>query len=570
MPLRFFAVHGCSLTALALLELALGGAAHAASTPIEPDFKVTSFHASSGDVPLFVDEAHAAVHRPLRSAKERPPFLGERAAAAFEQLGLTIVELGQLRDGDAAVGLPVWFDRAQDAVGVLTNEIIVRGDDDRAAVAISRVAGLKSWSETTFSRRLFRAQFVSPDAALKAANSLARTPGIRFAHPNFLLPKDFRGNSPAHEPYFSRQWHLENNGQLGGVVGADINVNAAWAVTTGTPETLVAVLDGGFELTHPDLERAWYRNVTEIPGNGVDDDLNGYVDDVTGWNFWAKSADPSSGLLAEHGTAAAGLIGARANGKGMTGVCPECTILPIVVGWEAASDAEAFYYAEKIGAPVISNSWGYPVGTPVTDVVVEAIDTVARRGRKGKGTIVLFAMNNLNIDDCVGDKPDISSLASVIAVSASSDQDKKVSSSGWGACMEILAPTYETNRPGIATTDLTGDRGYNTKTTPGDLLDLDYTNDFGGTSAATPITAGVFALMLSINPELTRNEALAIVEASAAKIDPTVAAYDPVSGFSKTHGFGRIDAGKAVRAAEAFRKYSRSERPSGQAQTKTY
>jgi subtilisin family serine protease len=200
-------------------------------------------------------------------------------------------------------------------------------------------------------------------------------------------------------------------------------------------------------------------------------------------------------------------------------------------------------------------------------VLVEAIDTVAREGRGGKGTIILFAMNNLDQDDCVGPNPDISSLASVIAVSGASDLDRKVSMSAWGDCMEVLSPTYETDRPGVATTDLTGKRGYNNGRYPGDLADLDYTVGFGGTSAATPIAAGVFALMLAVNDGLSRDEALAIVEATAAKVSPEDAQYDAQTGFSHKYGFGRIDAARAVRAAAAFRKYSRSERGAGPGRT---
>jgi subtilisin family serine protease len=115
------------------------------------------------------------------------------------------------------------------------------------------------------------------------------------------------------------------------------------------------------------------------------------------------------------------------------------------------------------------------------------------------------------------------------------------------------------NRPGIVTTDLVGQRGYNNGRRPGDLSDMDYTNDFGGTSAATPISAGIFGLMLSVNPELTRDEALDLVLRNADKVQPELAQYDPVTGFSSKYGYGRINAARAVSAAKALKKYSKAK-----------
>jgi subtilisin family serine protease len=102
---------------------------------------------------------------------------------------------------------------------------------------------------------------------------------------------------------------------------------------------------------------------------------------------------------------------------------------------------------------------------------------------------------------------------------------------------------------------MVGTKGYNNGVKPGDLADLAYTNNFGGSSAATPIAAGVFGLMFSINQNLTRDEALSMVLATADKVHPELANYD-ASGFSRKYGFGRINAAKALRAVEVFRKYS--------------
>lgn len=525
-----------------------------------PAYKAAYFFAQGRVQHFAIDNQYVAVaHRPA-------PAAAIPGGEALAPLGLDLVARTTVSRTDVVVGLPIWFDAAHHVAGVLTNEIVVRVDTGASIMPLKKSRGLASMHETAFKKGLFLAKYASPWDALAAANALTGQAGIRYAHPNFLLPKIFRSR-PEGEPYFAKQWHLENSGQFGGSGGADIHVRAAWDITTGAPETIIAVLDGGFELEHPDLDGAWAHNRAEIPGNGIDDDNNGYVDDVLGWNFLSKGPDAGTGILAFHGTATAGLAGARHNGQGVAGVCPNCQLLPLSLAWQASSDAEAFYYAQARGAAVISNSWGYPVGTPTTDVLMEALTTVAKEGRGGKGTLILFAMNNRNIDDCSGAYPDVSSLASVVAVSASSDQDKKVVEAAWGACMDILSPTSETNRAAITTTDQSGKDGYNDGVSPGDLVDRAYTTRFGGTSAATPIAAGVFALMLSVNPALTRAEALAMVEATADKIDPAAAHYDAQTGFSQSHGYGRINAGKAVRAADAFRRYTRIERQGGAART---
>lgn len=527
----------------------------------------SGFYAGGVFKPLVIDKDHVAVRGP--SAGPRVSVLSDAEAARFLEMGVTIVQRGAVRDTTAIVGYPIWFNKEKEAVGVLTHEIVVRLAKPEAQKLVREAAGFADLRPMAGRSDVFLAKFSSPMAALLAANALYKGRDVVYAHPNFMVPKVWRAGPASKvvgvkrsddEPFFQHQWHLENGGQFGGTAGADIHVRGAWEVTEGESDVLVAVLDGGFEISHPDLDGAWRRNAGEIPGNAVDDDGNGYVDDVLGWNFWADASHPSAGIIDDHGTAVSGLVAARKNGSGVVGTCPRCSLLPVTLSWEIAEDAAAFAYAASQGAAVITNSWGYPVGTPTTDVLEDAIAAAARDGRGGKGAIILFAMNNLNQDDCIGSEPDISSLDSVIAVSGASDLDKKVVSSAWGECMEYLSPTWEGGRPGIATTDLTGRSGYNSGTTSTDLPDAAYTNDFSGTSAATPISAGVFALMLTVNDGLSRNEALAMVLATADKVHPELAAYDPQTGFSKKYGYGRINAARAVRAAELFRKYTQRDR----------
>lgn len=519
-----------------------------------------SFYSQGKKKQLLIESEWRVVGKQDAGTQKNVPH---ELAKSISAMGLGVVPASAKSDA-TEIGIPVWFNKAKGAIGILTNEIVIRTDNVDLIGALRKSGDFVSVRESKVKRGLFVVSYKDPSAALVWANKLYGQPGIKYAHPNFRIPKNWRSklqkmNDPTLEPFFAAQWHLSNTGQGGGTPGADIHVKEAWQVTLGSEDVVVGVLDAGFEVSHPDIQPGWLINHEEIPGNGIDDDSNGYIDDVNGWNFRTGTGDITDGYVSDHGTAVAGLVGARINGRGMSGVCPRCTMLPISLSWEVVEDAEAFYYAQHFGAHIITNSWGYPVGTPSTDAVVDAINEVAATGRDGKGTIILFAMNNINQDDCVGDEPDISSLDAVIAVSAASDLDKKVSFSAWGACMEFLSPSYESGRRGIATTDLLGNQGYNTGTRPGDLPDLDYTNDFGGTSAATPIAAGVFGLMLSVNENLTRDEALAMVLATADKVHPDLARYDP-SGFSQKYGFGRINAAKALRAVEVFRRYSSKSR----------
>lgn len=541
------------LVTLALGTLVLAAEARAG---LQPEAAlVTSFRTRGRDRRLVIDRNHVAVRRDPSVAHTKAAFLTDAEDRAFTQLGVELGERKGVRVGTVVSGYPVWFDEEHGAVGVLTNEIVARLDSRAAVRRLQALKGLAAFRETPFVKGVYLAKFASPMAALNGANELLKAKGVVWAHPNFMLPKEYRG-APVTDPLFSSQWNLNL-----------IEAPAAWELTTGSSDVAIAVLDAGFEVAHPDMDAAWFRNSKEIPGNGVDDDGNGYVDDVSGWNFWAKDNDPSTGIYADHGITVAGIAGARKNGKGVVGVCPDCALLPESLDWTPASDAEAFYYAGKMGVPIISNSWGYPQGIPGMDFLVEAIETVSVHGRGGKGVLIIFAMNNHNINDCAGANPDVSSLPGAIAVSASSDLDKKVLDAAWGPCMEVLAPSSELDRRSITTTDTTGAQGWNNGHNPVDLKDLDYTSQFGGTSASAPTVAGVFGLMLSVNGALTRDEALAMLEATADKIDPDVARYDPVTGFSQKYGYGRVNAARAVRAAEAYKKYTQREREAGAART---
>jgi len=282
---------------------------------------------------------------------------------------------------------------------LLTNEIIVKV---RAGTAPLTVNALLPGA-LRFARQLFGAddelivELVSPktDDPLALANALAAEWWIEWAHPNFL--REYTLAALPNDPLFPDQWHLRNTGQGGGISGADAELVAAWDVTTGSPDIVIAVIDDGVLQSHPDLSPNLWTNPGEIAGNGVDDDGNGKVDDVHGWDFVRNTSDTNPiGGVDSHGTSVAGVAAALGNdGVGVAGACQRCRILPVKIfhGSSFAGDsvaAEAIRYAAR-HADVLNNSWG---GATPSSAISSAIELSVTSGRGGKGTPALFAAGN--------------------------------------------------------------------------------------------------------------------------------------------------------------------------------
>lgn len=452
----------------------------------------------------------------------------------YRRLG---VELVRRIDGEKNFGrgLPVRF--SSGGVGLLTDAILIGVDDINRiktvlseAIRVERLIGAAD---------IYRVKFLSPEAALRSLKLLRSEKSLRFAHPDFRLPIESRGSiDPTEEPLWSVAWHLKKTA-----------ASEAWEKTTGSSSVLVALIDLGFEVDHPDLQDAWAVNTGEIPGNRKDDDGNGLVDDVLGWNFGVRGPNLLYGAGPGHGTATAGIIAARTNGIGGSGVCPACRVLPLVIDDQVSSAVAAFYYAKSRGAAVVSNSWGYRVGTPETEALSEAIQKIAVDGRGGQGTSVVFAMGNKGRDDCRGSEPDISALPFVIAVSSADFRDKKIADAGYGPCLAILAPSSVGRTQGVVTTDRRGSKGFNSGSERGDLADLDYTNSFHGTSAAAPQVAGALALLYDLCPSIGAHIAYDLLVSSADKVSPEEASYDPVTGRSLLYGHGRLNIGAMIEKA---------------------
>ncbi len=338
--------------------------------------------------------------------------------------------------------------------------------------------------------------------SVSLAATLQHTPGVRHAHPDFLASID---TNDVMDPLFADQWHLQNTGQGGGARGADIHALQAWSVTEGL-EAVIAVLDGGHEIDHPDLLEA-----------------------LVAAHDYADGDDDPAG--SPHGTSVSGLAIGRANSIGIRGVAP-------LAGWVAmrlGSDsgvAESFAFADAHGAVVHSNSWKYMDPSYLPTVVHEAIVNAVTHGRGGKGMIVVFSAGN----DArpIRTQSALAVLEETIAVGASTDFDQRAAYSNLGAELDLLAPSD-------------GGSSAITTTYPEGL----YTPNFGGTSAAAPQVSGVVALILSVNPDLTAGQVRRIIEHTCQVIDASISPAPAVTGHSSWHGYGRLDAAAAVQAALA-------------------
>ncbi len=361
---------------------------------------------------------------------------------------------------------------------------------------------------------------------------------VVYSHPNFVVHAAPRQVTVADE-YFGQQWHLNNTGQGGGTADADIDVLDAWTITQGE-DVRVGMLDDCCDTDHEDL-RSNYLNIGQDINDGDD--------------------DPRPAQIGErHGTCVMGLICAAGNDAGVRGVAPNARFTATRgLGFTTiAEQASAYTFARQQDVGVHNNSWGY-IGLPAPDVVADAIRTAFEDGREGKGMVILFASGNDGRE--AGD--DIAALATVIAVGATNASDVRSSYSNYGAHLEVVAPSNfgeeaVTLLPSLVTTDNTDDAGY---AEPGynfggfddygfpDLANPDYTQTFGGTSGACPITAGVAALILSANDQLTATQVRVILEHTAEKVSPADAEYDGVTSHSLKYGYGRINAAAAAQIA---------------------
>ena len=336
-----------------------------------------------------------------------------------------------------------------------------------------------------------------------------------------LVPNDF---------LYSAQWYLET-----------LRSPASWDISTGSSDVIVAVLDSGIDLNHPDLEDNLWKNENEIPGDNIDNDHNGFEDDYDGWDFVSGDENPSpeitegfSDTIVSHGTLVAGLIGAVGNnGKGIAGILWDVKIMPLRIldtdGTGYTYDVrQAIRYAVENGADVVNLSF------TTTQQDAQLLETI--RWAYAQGVVIVTSVGNDNTD--LLQSPvfpacyDLfQSENMVIGVGATDRADAKASFSNYGkGCVDISAP-------GI---DILGtvyhDPDYLLLSTP-------YGGPWEGTSVAAPLVTGAVALMKAAYPTLTPEQIIRLLRLSA----------DPVEEASalarQAMGNGRLDIANALDAS---------------------
>ncbi len=349
------------------------------------------------------------------------------------------------------------------------------------------------------------------------------------AHADLIVPITFTQSNPSDE-LFGLQWHLENTGQFGGITDADIDVRDAWEVTTGSG-VRVGMFDDGCDVFHEDL-------------------VSNYIG--VSQNFGPGGSEIALGF--GHGTAVMGLMAGAANSIGVRGVAPEAEFT--ASGGTGAGPfppdtqiASSYSFAVDNSVDVHNNSWGGPVGI-ISDVIREAIQDAATNGRDGKGMVILFAAGNDAREVEPGDG--YSTFGEVLQIGATGQHDTIANYSNYGVTQDLMGPTMGSDGVGLVTTDITGSGGFNDGNTPFDLEGSpNYTRVMSGTSGASPVVAGVAALVLSENPNLNRVQVRNLLIHTTDQVSELDADYGATTKFSLRYGFGRVNAGKAVEAASA-------------------
>ncbi len=329
-----------------------------------------------------------------------------------------------------------------------------------------------------------------PEAVPRALSSLARQSAvIARVEPDGIVRA---AQSVPSDPRFGELWALHNSGQTGGTADADIDAPEAWMIATGSRDVRVAVLDTGVDYAHEDLAANMWVHPGELPGNGVDDDGNGFTDDLRGWDFYNDDIDPFDDH--RHGTHVAGTIGAVGNnGRGVAGVCWRVTLMPLkVLGPDGAgviSDAvEAIHYASRMGAQVAVGAWG---GTVFSAALRQAIADADAHG-------ILFVAPSPNGGgdlDLAPFYPAAFDNPNIISVRSSDHRD------------------LETGGHGLLSVDLSAPGVAILSCLPGNAYGL-----LSGTSSGVAHVAGACALLKSAVPDLGHLEIKAQI---LDTVDPT-------------------------------------------------
>ncbi len=388
-----------------------------------------------------------------------------------------------------------------------------------------------------------------------AAEAYMNDINIEYAEPNYVYQFCVTPN----DPHFNDQWALHNIGQMypsdgrfnppPGTPDCDIDAPEAWDIETGSPDVVIAIIDTGVDYTHPDIaDNIWINEGEDRNNNGKfdnwpwwskkngiygdinrkDDDGNGYVDDILGWDFagllFGVFDDNNPMDTLGHGTICAGVAGAVGNnGIGISGVAWDCKIMAVRVGnlmARLSNVLRGIIYAAKNGADVISMSLGTVSSSEAT------YDTI--KYAYSRGSILVAGAGNLDTD--LGFFP--AAYDEVIAVAATDSNDEKAEFSMYGSWVDVAAPGVDILSLRADGTDVYGDGSH--------IVDEKY-YIASGTSMACPYVSGLIGLLLSKNQSLTQDMVKTILYSSVDKID----SYFYI-------GRGRINAFEAIKRNPAI------------------
>jgi subtilisin family serine protease len=399
---------------------------------------------------------------------------------------------------------------------VVPGELVI-GFEDHVSAAEQRRAVVEAGGKVEQRVRSIDAAVVAArtgQSTNDVADQLANTDSVAFVEPNYIV----RSSRIPNDAGFGRLWGLRNTGQLGGRPGADTSATTAWDITTGG-DVVVAVTDTGIDYRHPDLDGNIWSNPNEV-ANGIDDDGNGYVDDVHGIDLAYGDSDPNDD--SGHGSHVAGIIGAEGNNLiGSVGVDWKVRLMPLKFldkngDGNTADAAAAIDYAVDQGAKVINASWGGPA---FSHTLYAAISRAADHG-----VLFVAAAGNEGADsDTSPDYPAAFDLSNVISVAASDPEDQLLDFSNYGRrTVDLAAP---------------GDLIYST--VPTKVNSSGYAT-YSGTSMAAPYVSGAAALYWSHAPASSYDQ---VRNALLQNVDP----LPSLSG--KTVTGGRLDIAKALGSA---------------------
>ena len=410
--------------------------------------------------------------------------------------------------------------------------------------------------------RLYELELPAGTDVEEAAREYAKLDGVEYAQPDYPMELYDVPN----DPLYANQWALNNTGQpyyqvarlegdfndtleiVSGTPDADIDANEVFeAPPDATHTVVVAIVDTGIDWHHPDLADAIWHNPGEIPDNGLDDDHNGYVDDVVGWDFCATESypfgednDPTDSIMG-HGTHCAGIVAASTNNAmGVAGVVPVAKIMglkcyPIMV---TSVLINAIVYAVENGADVISMSWGSVYDFPIMGDVMEFAAS--------RGVVLVAAAGNDGRE--MWNWP--ASYPQTICVSASNSDDQITDFSTYSEFVDVCAPGLSILSLRAEGTDMYADHNEPNVHIIDSLYYL-----ASGTSMACPHVAAVAAYLRAVSPGLNADSVRAIIRATADDYLDPFAQGDNLPGWDIYSGYGRINLNNALAAAPHLRAW---------------